>query len=54
MSKIDVPVLVVHGTEDRILPFESTAARLPALIADCTLVPTRAARTTSAGRTPTK
>src|SRR5690349_21681263 len=39
VSKIDVPVLVVHGTEDRILPFESTAARLPALIADCTLVP---------------
>ena len=33
------PVLVVHGTEDRILPFDSTAARLPALIADCTLVP---------------
>jgi non-heme chloroperoxidase len=39
LSKIDVPVLVVHGTEDRILPFDSTAARLPALIADCTLVP---------------
>jgi len=39
VSKIDVPVLVVHGTEDRILPFDSTAARLPALIADCTLVP---------------
>jgi non-heme chloroperoxidase len=38
LPKIDVPVLVVHGTEDRILPFESTAARLPALIADCTLV----------------
>ncbi len=38
VSKIDVPVLVVHGTEDRILPFEATAARLPALIADCTLV----------------
>jgi non-heme chloroperoxidase len=29
----------VHGAEDRILPFESTAARLPALIADCALVP---------------
>jgi non-heme chloroperoxidase len=28
----------VHGTDDRILPFEATAARLPALIADCTLV----------------
>jgi len=39
LSKIDVPVLVVHGSEDRILPFDSTAARLPALIADCTLVP---------------
>jgi non-heme chloroperoxidase len=38
LAKIDVPVLVVHGTEDRILPFDSTAARLPALIADCTLV----------------
>jgi non-heme chloroperoxidase len=39
LVKIDVPVLVMHGTEDRILPFESTAARLPAMIADCTLVP---------------
>jgi non-heme chloroperoxidase len=39
VAKIDVPVLVVHGTDDRILPFDATAARLPALIADCTLVP---------------
>ena len=39
LGKIDVPVLVMQGTEDRILPFDSTAARLPALIADCTLVP---------------
>src|SRR6184192_4060407 len=39
LAKIDVPVLVVHGTEDRLLPFDSTAARLPALLADCTLVP---------------
>jgi non-heme chloroperoxidase len=38
LRKIDVPVLVLHGTEDRILPFEATAARLPALIADCKLV----------------
>src|SRR6476660_3362280 len=38
LPTIDVPVLVVHGTADRILPFEATAARLPALIADCTLV----------------
>ena len=39
LPKIDVPVLVMHGTADRILPFEVTAARLPALISDCTLVP---------------
>ncbi len=39
LPKVDVPVLVLHGTEDRILPFASTAARLPALIADCRLVP---------------
>jgi non-heme chloroperoxidase len=38
LPKIDVPVLVLHGTADRILPFEATAARLPALIADCKLV----------------
>jgi non-heme chloroperoxidase len=38
LPKIDVPTLVVHGTEDRILPFESTAARLPGLIEDVKLV----------------
>jgi non-heme chloroperoxidase len=38
LPKIDVPVLVVHGTEDRILPFEATAARLPGLIKDVQLV----------------
>jgi len=38
LPKIDVPVLVLHGTEDRILPFEASAARLPALLADCKLV----------------
>jgi non-heme chloroperoxidase len=38
LAKIDVPVLVVHGTEDRILPYESTAKRLPALVADLKLV----------------
>jgi non-heme chloroperoxidase len=41
LPKIDVPTLVVHGTADRILPFESTAARLrdEALIADLGVVP---------------
>jgi non-heme chloroperoxidase len=40
LPKIDVPTLVVHGTADRILPFEVTAARLrdEKLIADLTVV----------------
>jgi non-heme chloroperoxidase len=38
LAKIDVPVLVVHGTEDRILPISATADRLPALIDDVLLV----------------
>lgn len=39
LPKIDVPVLVVHSTADRILPFSATAERLPALIKDVKLVP---------------
>jgi non-heme chloroperoxidase len=38
LPRIDVPVLVVHGTEDRILPYQATAARLPALLDDIELV----------------
>jgi non-heme chloroperoxidase len=40
LSKIDIPVLVAHGSADRILPFENTAARLrdEQLIADLTFV----------------
>ncbi|HEV2981728.1 MAG TPA: alpha/beta hydrolase [Solirubrobacteraceae bacterium] len=39
IAKIDIPTLVVHGTKDRILPFETTAARLPALNSNIKLVP---------------
>jgi non-heme chloroperoxidase len=40
LPRIDIPTLVVHGTADRILPFEATAARLrdEKLIADLTVV----------------
>jgi non-heme chloroperoxidase len=40
LPRIDVPTLVMHGTADRILPFEATAARLrdERLIADLTVV----------------
>ena len=40
LPKIDIPVLAVHGTADRVLPFEVTTARLrdEHLIADLTVV----------------
>ncbi len=38
LPRIDVPTLVVHGTEDRILPITATADRLPDLIEDVRLV----------------
>lgn len=38
LPKIDVPVLVIHGTADRILPYENTAKGLRGLIKDLTFV----------------
>ena len=38
LPKIDVPTLLIHGDADRILPYPATAARLPALIKDLTVV----------------
>jgi len=38
LPRIDVPTLIIHGDADRILPLESTAARLPKLIKNSQLV----------------
>ena len=38
LPEIDVPVLLVHGDADRILPYPVTAARLPGLIKDLKVV----------------
>jgi pimeloyl-ACP methyl ester carboxylesterase len=38
LPKIDVPVLVIQGDADRILPFDKTGKRLPGLIADMDLI----------------
>ncbi len=38
LPKIDVPVLLIHGNADRILPYPATAARLPGLIKDLQFV----------------
>ena len=37
LPKIDVPVLVVHGNADQVLPLDKTASRLPGLIKDMRL-----------------
>jgi pimeloyl-ACP methyl ester carboxylesterase len=37
LPRIDVPMLVIQGDADRILPFPSTGQRLPGLIADVQL-----------------
>jgi non-heme chloroperoxidase len=39
LPKIDVPTLVIHGTADRILPYDATARRLHGLISDLRFVP---------------
>jgi non-heme chloroperoxidase len=38
LPKIEVPMLVVHGDADRVLPFEKTGKRLPGLIKNMQLV----------------
>ena len=32
LAAISVPMLVIHGDQDRVLPFEATSRRLPALL----------------------
>jgi non-heme chloroperoxidase len=34
LPRIDVPMLIMHGTADRVLPIDATARRLPDLISD--------------------
>jgi non-heme chloroperoxidase len=38
LPKIDVPILVIDGDADRVLPFDKTGKRLPGLIKDVKLV----------------
>ena len=38
LPKIDVPMLVIHGDADQVLPLDKTARRLPGLIKDVHLV----------------
>jgi pimeloyl-ACP methyl ester carboxylesterase len=38
LSKIDVPMLVIQGDDDRVLPYPKTGERLPGMIKDLQLV----------------
>jgi non-heme chloroperoxidase len=38
LADIDVPMLAIHGTDDDVLPFAKTAARLPGMIKDLEVV----------------
>jgi pimeloyl-ACP methyl ester carboxylesterase len=38
LAKIDVPILVIQGVEDRVLPYPKTGQRLPGMIRDVQLV----------------
>jgi non-heme chloroperoxidase len=43
LRKIDIPVLVLHGTEDRVLPFEACGPRTHEMIAGSEFVPIQGA-----------
>ena len=38
LPKIDVPMLVIHGDDDQVLPYPKTGARLAGLISDVQMV----------------
>jgi pimeloyl-ACP methyl ester carboxylesterase len=38
LERIDVPILVIQGDADRVLPYEKTGKRLPGMISDVELV----------------
>lgn len=38
LKRVDIPVLVLHGDSDRIVPFPSSGKRMPEFVRDCKLV----------------
>ena len=54
LSRIGVPMLVIQGDDDRVLPFPKTGQRLPGMISDLQLVTSDGARTRSPGPTTSR
>jgi pimeloyl-ACP methyl ester carboxylesterase len=46
LATISIPVLVIHGDQDRVLPYEATGSRLPALLRNPAPSSSRADRAT--------
>lgn len=38
LKSVDIPVLVIHGNQDRIVPFESSGKNMPDFVKNCKLV----------------
>jgi non-heme chloroperoxidase len=52
LAKIDVPMLVIQGDDDQVLPYAKTGERLAGLLSDAQIVMIHGAHTRSPGRTP--
>ena len=49
LATISIPVLVIHGDQDRVLPYEATGSRLPALLKNAGPPSSRSGRAQSSG-----
>ncbi len=54
LPKIDVPMLVIHGDDDQVLPYAKTGARLRGLISNVQTWSSPVVRTPSPGPTPSR
>jgi pimeloyl-ACP methyl ester carboxylesterase len=50
LATISIPVLVIHGDQDRVLPYEATGSGLPALLKNAGPPSSRAVSTGSPGQ----
>lgn len=49
LATISIPVLAIHGDQDRVLPYEATGSRLPALLKNAGPPSSRSGRARSSG-----
>ena len=54
IAELDIPVMIVHGAHDRILPIDATGRAFKALLPAARYIETKALHTGCCGPTPTK